>query len=144
MWFAGNCGGSSPSAKQTARKMFAASGCWPRSFPDMELSPWFRPFLPTARPETWCALIPPLAICEQRDVKGMYRRARAGEITGFTGVADPYEAPLNPEVECRTDLETIEESVAKIMQRIEAAFPGSQPEAVGTTSVLGDRHPNQR
>ncbi len=86
----------------------------------------------------------PLAICEQRDVKGMYRKARSGELAGFTGIADPYEAPLHPEVECRTDLETVEESVAKIMQRIEAAFPGSQPEVVGTTSVLGDRHPNQR
>jgi adenylyl-sulfate kinase len=64
----------------------------------------------------------PLAVCEQRDVKGMYRKARAGELHGFTGVADPYEPPLHPEVECRTDLETIEESVAKIMQTIHAAF----------------------
>jgi adenylylsulfate kinase len=66
----------------------------------------------------------PLAVCEQRDVKGMYRKARAGVIADFTGVADPYEAPLNPEVECRTDLESIEESVRKIMQQIEAAFRG--------------------
>lgn len=64
----------------------------------------------------------PLAVCEQRDGKGMYRKARAGELPGFTGVADPYEPPLNPEVECRTDLETVEESVAKIMQTVEAAF----------------------
>jgi adenylyl-sulfate kinase len=64
----------------------------------------------------------PLAVCEQRDVKGMYRKARAGELAGFTGVADPYEAPLHPEVECRTDLETVEESVAKIVAAIEAAL----------------------
>jgi adenylyl-sulfate kinase len=64
----------------------------------------------------------PLETCEQRDVKGMYRRARSGELPGFTGVADPYEAPLHPEVECRTDLETIEESVAKIMLAVEVAF----------------------
>jgi adenylyl-sulfate kinase len=66
----------------------------------------------------------PLAVCEQRDGKGMYRRARAGDLPGFTGIADPYEAPLQPEVECRTDLESIEESIAKIMQAIDAAFRG--------------------
>ena len=64
----------------------------------------------------------PLAVCEQRDVKGMYRKARSGELPGFTGVADPYEPPLHPEIECRTDLETVEESVAKIMQAVDATF----------------------
>lgn len=57
----------------------------------------------------------PLAICEERDVKGLYQRARAGNLPGFTGVDDPYEAPKAPEVECRTDLETIDESVEKIL-----------------------------
>ena len=57
----------------------------------------------------------PLAICERRDVKGLYKRARAGGLPGFTGVDDPYEAPEAPEVECRTDLETIDESVEKIL-----------------------------
>jgi bifunctional enzyme CysN/CysC len=57
----------------------------------------------------------PLEVCEGRDVKGLYRRARAGELHGFTGVDDPYEAPLQPEVECRTDLETVEESGQKIL-----------------------------
>lgn len=57
----------------------------------------------------------PLAVCEQRDVKGLYRKARAGEIKQFTGIDDPYEAPLNPEVECQTDRETLEESSAKVM-----------------------------
>ncbi len=57
----------------------------------------------------------PLAICEGRDVKGLYKRARAGDLPGFTGVDDPYEAPEAPEVECRTDLETIDESVEKIL-----------------------------
>lgn len=64
----------------------------------------------------------PLAVCERRDVKGMYRKARSGEISSFTGIGDPYEPPLHPEIECRTDLETIEESVAKIMKTIDAAF----------------------
>jgi len=57
----------------------------------------------------------PLAICEQRDVKGLYKRARAGEIKQFTGIDDPYEAPLNAEIECRTDEESLEESAAKVL-----------------------------
>jgi len=61
----------------------------------------------------------PVEVCEQRDVKGLYRRARSGELKGFTGVDDPYEAPQHPEVECRTDLETVEESVEKIMRYLE-------------------------
>ncbi|HAC64419.1 MAG TPA: adenylyl-sulfate kinase [Cyanothece sp. UBA12306] len=61
----------------------------------------------------------PLNVCEDRDVKGLYKKARAGEIKSFTGIDDPYEPPLNPEVECRTDLETLEESVAKVWQKLE-------------------------
>ncbi|HEY9604048.1 MAG TPA: adenylyl-sulfate kinase [Allocoleopsis sp.] len=60
----------------------------------------------------------PLAVCEQRDVKGLYKKARAGEIKNFTGVDDPYEPPLQPEVECRTDLETLEESVSKVLSKL--------------------------
>lgn len=60
----------------------------------------------------------PLTVCESRDVKGLYQRARKGEIKAFTGIDDPYEPPLNPEVECRTDLETLEESVAKVWQKL--------------------------
>jgi adenylylsulfate kinase len=61
----------------------------------------------------------PLAVCEGRDVKGLYKKARAGEIKSFTGIDDPYEPPLHPEVECRTDLETLEESVAKVWTKLE-------------------------
>ncbi|MBZ8179807.1 adenylyl-sulfate kinase [Oscillatoria salina IIICB1] len=61
----------------------------------------------------------PLEVCEDRDVKGLYQRARAGEIKGFTGIDDPYEHPLHPDVECRTDLEDISESVAKVFQKLE-------------------------
>ncbi len=57
----------------------------------------------------------PIEICEARDVKGLYKKARAGEIKHFTGIDDPYEPPTNPDLECRTDLETIEESVAKVL-----------------------------
>jgi adenylylsulfate kinase len=60
----------------------------------------------------------PIAICEERDVKGLYKKARAGEIKQFTGIDDPYEAPLNPEVECRTDRETLEESTTKVLNAL--------------------------
>jgi bifunctional enzyme CysN/CysC len=61
----------------------------------------------------------PLEVCEQRDPKGHYRRARSGELAHFTGVTDPYEPPLNPELECRTDLESLSESAGIVMKAIE-------------------------
>jgi adenylylsulfate kinase len=61
----------------------------------------------------------PLEVCESRDVKGMYAKARAGEIKGFTGIDDPYEEPLNAEIVCHTDRETVEESAAKIIAELE-------------------------
>jgi len=64
----------------------------------------------------------PLEVCEQRDPKGLYRKARAGELRGFTGIDDPYEAPLHPDVECRTDREELEESVNKVLAAIERAL----------------------
>ncbi len=60
----------------------------------------------------------PLAICRQRDVKGLYKQAASGEIANFTGVDDPYEAPLQPEVVCNTDTESIEASASKVLQSI--------------------------
>ncbi len=59
----------------------------------------------------------PLEICERRDVKGLYKKARCGEITNFTGIDDPYEPPLNPDIECKTDCETFRECVNKVMQK---------------------------
>lgn len=61
----------------------------------------------------------PLEVCEHRDVKGLYKKARAGEIKGFTGIDDPYEEPLNPDIECRTAKEKVAESVAKVIAKIE-------------------------
>jgi len=61
----------------------------------------------------------PLAVCEDRDVKGLYKKARSGEIANFTGISDPYEAPTNPTIECRTDLETEEESVNKVLAKLQ-------------------------
>jgi adenylylsulfate kinase len=68
----------------------------------------------------------PLAVCEARDVKGLYKRARSGDIKGFTGIDDPYEPPLNPDIECRTDRETLSESVAKILKKLEELGIGSE------------------
>ena len=61
----------------------------------------------------------PVDVCIERDVKGMYKKALAGEITGFTGVDDPYEEPENPEVILHTDRETLEESVQKVLSRLQ-------------------------
>ena len=57
--------------------------------------------------------------CEKRDVKGLYKKAKAGEIKGFTGVDDPYEEPLQAEVVCDTENETPEQSAAKVITRLE-------------------------
>lgn len=61
----------------------------------------------------------PLDICEQRDTKGLYKKARAGEISNFTGISSPYEPPLNPEIHLHTDLESAQEDVAAIMAYLE-------------------------
>lgn len=60
----------------------------------------------------------PLSTCEARDIKGLYKQARAGHIANFTGIDSPYEAPVAPEVICRTNLETVEESTAKVLQKV--------------------------
>jgi adenylylsulfate kinase len=61
----------------------------------------------------------PLKVCIDRDVKGMYEKALKGEIKGFTGIDDPYEEPLNPELVLNTDIETVEESVEKVLFKLE-------------------------
>lgn len=58
----------------------------------------------------------PIEVCEARDVKGLYQKARAGLIKGFTGIDDPYEAPENPELEIRTDQMSIEDSARRIVE----------------------------
>ena len=58
----------------------------------------------------------PLEVCEKRDVKGLYARARAGEVTEFTGISAPYEAPDNPEVIVHTDTQNVQESAVSILE----------------------------
>lgn len=61
----------------------------------------------------------PLSEAEKRDPKGLYRKARAGEIKNFTGIDDPYEAPVSPELHLRTDELSVEEEVAAILDYLE-------------------------
>lgn len=68
----------------------------------------------------------PLNVCEARDVKGLYRKARAGEVLQFTGVSDPYEPPLTPDLECRTGEEDLNTCVHKVLSAIRArSFRGA-------------------
>jgi len=60
----------------------------------------------------------PVEVCIERDVKGMYKKALAGEISNFTGVDDPYEEPKNPELILDTDKESIEESAKKVLDKL--------------------------
>jgi adenylylsulfate kinase len=60
-----------------------------------------------------------LDVCEQRDVKGLYQKARRGEIANFTGISDPYEAPLQPELMLDTSVLSLEQSVAACLQLLE-------------------------
>lgn len=60
----------------------------------------------------------PVAICEKRDTKGLYKKARAGEIKDFTGVDAAFEAPIKPDVEVKTDIMSIGDSVEKILTHI--------------------------
>ena len=63
--------------------------------------------------EVYCRC--PVEVCEERDVKGLYKKARAGEIKDFTGISAPYEAPENPDMIIDTDKVSLEESVDKVM-----------------------------
>ena len=60
----------------------------------------------------------PVEVCIQRDSRGMYRKALAGEIQNFTGVSDPYEEPLNPEVIIESDREPVKQSVARVIAKL--------------------------
>ena len=58
----------------------------------------------------------PLEICEQRDVKGLYKKARAGDIKNYTGISSPYEKPLHPDIEIDTGTTPLDECVGKIIK----------------------------
>ena len=78
---------------------------------------------------------------EERDVKGLYKKARAGEIKGFTGVDDPYEAPEGAEIEIDSESETIDQSLDKIIRYLELkghipAAPGEDIPAAEEAAIL--------
>jgi bifunctional enzyme CysN/CysC len=68
----------------------------------------------------------PLEVCEKRDPKGLYKRARAGEIPGFTGVDDPYEPPVSPELRCDTHQESIKACADKVVAAIMKSLSASE------------------
>ena len=61
----------------------------------------------------------PLEVCEQRDVKGLYKMAREGKISDFTGISAPYERPENPEITVNSSMDTVEESIERIYAYIQ-------------------------
>jgi len=69
----------------------------------------------------------PLEVCEQRDPKGLYKKARSGEIRGFTGIDDPYESPLNPELVLRSTEHSVEELAGQVIERLRSL--GKLPQA---------------
>lgn len=71
----------------------------------------------------------PVEVCADRDVKGLYKKAFAGEIEAFTGVSDPYEEPDQPDITVDTSIESVDESVVNIIQRLEL-MEYLRPEAV--------------
>jgi bifunctional enzyme CysN/CysC len=73
----------------------------------------------------------PLEVCEARDKKGLYRRARAGEVKEFTGISAPYEPPLAPELEIKTDLGDVSSCLAQLLEYVEAKL-GSARDAAGS------------
>ena len=87
----------------------------------------------------------PLEVCESRDPKGLYRKARRGEIRDFTGISAPYEEPLNPELVLETDKLTVEESVGRVLRYLREHGlipPESGPPAVPESlAQAGNRRP---
>ncbi len=69
-----------------------------------------------------------LDVCERRDVKGLYKKARAGEIKNFTGISSPYEAPVNPDIEIKTEEENLEVSTNRIVDFLKAKLEIKQDE----------------
>lgn len=82
----------------------------------------------------------PIEVCRQRDVKGLYKLAYEGKIKEFTGVSDPYEEPVHPELVVETDKETVEESVARILARLtELGYLETEHEPEDESKVVVDR-----
>lgn len=77
----------------------------------------------------------PVEVCEARDIKGLYKKARAGEILDFTGVNAPYEAPVNPELEIDTSKVSLEDAVDQVVAYIEATMDDDWRRPVAVTAT---------
>ncbi|HKQ06030.1 MAG TPA: adenylyl-sulfate kinase [Blastocatellia bacterium] len=86
----------------------------------------------------------PIDVLAERDVKGLYKKALAGEIKNFTGIDDPYEAPLAPEVTVDTDKETPDESAARIIAKLEELQYVAVASAMDTYSDADDAEVRRR
>jgi adenylyl-sulfate kinase len=86
----------------------------------------------------------PLDELVRRDVKGLYRRALAGEIPQFTGVSDPYEEPAAPEVVVDTGVETVDESLQKVLAAVLAAAPDGHEAFGAAAAPENDHHATHR
>jgi adenylyl-sulfate kinase len=81
----------------------------------------------------------PIEVLAERDVKGLYKKALAGEIKNFTGVDDPYEPPVNPEVVCHTDgRETPQQSAAKVIRKLEELGYIPSAEAIAVSMLQAE------
>lgn len=87
-----------------------------------------------------------VTVCARRDPKGLYARARAGQIAGFTGISAPYEPPLAPDLVIDTDQETVEQSLARLALYIERAFRPPRPpgSSTGRTPVSNPKNYDAR
>ncbi len=82
----------------------------------------------------------PIEVCRQRDVKGLYKLVDEGKIKNFTGVDDPYEEPLYPELVVETDKETVEESVTRIFAKLaELGYLESEEVSEDESKIVTDR-----
>ncbi|MGE4297270.1 MAG: adenylyl-sulfate kinase [Desulfovibrionaceae bacterium] len=80
----------------------------------------------------------PVEVCEARDVKGLYARARRGEIEAFTGVSDPYYPPERPELHISTSAQTVDESVSTIVRYLEETGLATMERVVAPETVLAE------
>ena len=140
--------GSGLFTRKTAIPTSCASVLSPAKLPATAARSSARRSAPTAppamKPARWLArnfvevfVDTPIEVCEQRDVKGLYARARRGQITGFTGVDDPYEAPVNPEITLDTVSATPEENARKIADFLVSRGYLVRPLTVTNGSAVG-------
>ena len=85
----------------------------------------------------------PLAVAESRDVKGLYKKARAGELKNFTGIDSPYEEPLNPEITIDTTATSPEDAADLIVRKLDETPDGSQPDPLCHDALGTGRRPDR-